>query len=121
MKTKTLNSAVLQTILLFGGILCSVSNVMAQETILTYQGRVTENATNFSGAGQFKFALVTSSNAAATATGAAVITSGFVTSVVVLSGGDGYVSAPTVTISGGGGSAPPRMPRSAGARSSALP
>jgi len=35
----------------------------AQSTVFTYQGRVTDNGTNFNGGGQFKFALVTGTNA----------------------------------------------------------
>ena len=38
-------------------------SVPAQSTVFTYQGRVTDNGTNFNGGGQFKFALVTGSNA----------------------------------------------------------
>src|SRR5260370_36022338 len=34
----------------------------AQEPAFTYQGRVQESGTNFTGLGQFKFALVTTSN-----------------------------------------------------------
>jgi hypothetical protein len=40
-----------------------LSSLRAQSTAFTYQGRVMDNGTNFSGAGQFKFALVTSTNA----------------------------------------------------------
>jgi len=36
-----------------------LSIALAQGTAFTYQGRVTHSGTNFSGAGQFKFALVT--------------------------------------------------------------
>ena len=75
----------------------------AQNTVVTYQGRVTSNGTNFTGNGQFKFALVTSTNTAATATGTAVRTGGFITSYSVTSGGSGYVTPPQVTVSGGGG------------------
>ncbi len=35
----------------------------AQSTVFTYQGRVTDNGTNFNGGGLFKFALVTGTNA----------------------------------------------------------
>lgn len=38
-----------------------------------------------------------------TATGTAVLTSGAVSSITINSGGSGYTSAPTITISGGGG------------------
>lgn len=40
-----------------------LSIVLAQNTVFTYQGRVTDNSTNFNGIGQFQFALVTSTNA----------------------------------------------------------
>jgi trimeric autotransporter adhesin len=79
------------------------STAFAQNTAFTYQGRVTDNGTNFVGAGQFKFALVTSTNTSNQARATAVITSGFVTGINVLYGGNGYANAPTVTISGGGG------------------
>ena len=42
--------------------------------------------------------------AGGTATAVATVTSGFVTGITVTSGGAGYTSEPTVTISGGGGS-----------------
>jgi hypothetical protein len=85
-----------------------VGTVRAQSTVFTYQGRVLDNGTNFSGVGQFKFALVTSSNANNQATATAVMggTSPyeFVENFTNLYGGSGYMTAPTVTISGGGGS-----------------
>jgi len=76
----------------------------AQNTVLTYQGRVTANGANFTGTGRFKFALVTSANASQQATATANLTVNFVTSITVVNGGSGYTSAPTVTITGGGGS-----------------
>src|ERR1022692_3993404 len=80
-------------------------NLHAQNTVFTYQGRVLDNGTNFTGSGQFEFALVTSTNANHTATVTANPPSGgFITGYVVTSGGSGYVSAPVVTIFGGGGS-----------------
>ena len=82
-----------------------LSTCFAQNTVFTYQGRVTDNGTNFNGAGQFEFALVTSTNANHTATATANAPSGgFITGYVVTSGGNGYVAVPTVTIFGGGGS-----------------
>jgi hypothetical protein len=82
-----------------------LSSLRAQSTAFTYQGRVMDNGTNFSGAGQFKFALVTSTNANHTATATANAPSGgFITGYVITSGGSGYVTAPAVTIFGGGGS-----------------
>jgi trimeric autotransporter adhesin len=78
--------------------------LMAQSTSFTYQGRVTDNGTNFTGTGQFKFALVTSTNTSRQATATATITSGFVTKITVTYGGSGYSTAPAVSITGGGGS-----------------
>ncbi|MGH8022589.1 MAG: hypothetical protein ACRED1_03340, partial [Limisphaerales bacterium] len=79
-----------------------------QSTAFTYQGRVTDNGTNFNGAGQFQFALVTSTNTSSAAT--ATITMGgsspheFVNSITLANSGNGYTVAPNVTFSGGGGS-----------------
>jgi hypothetical protein len=78
------------------------------QAAFTYQGRVTANGTNFNGLGQFKFALVTSTNTSRTATAMAnmggVPPNQFVGSCTVTFGGSGYVTAPSVNISGGGGS-----------------
>lgn len=63
-----------------------------------------DNGTNFNGVGQFEFALVTSTNISSQATATAHLSGAFVTSYTVVSGGNGYTSIPTVTISGGGGS-----------------
>src|SRR2546426_10554486 len=76
----------------------------AQNTAFTYQGRVLDNGANFSGTGQFKFALVTSTNAASQATATAITSGGFLTIINVTFGGKGYTTPPTVTISGGSGS-----------------
>jgi hypothetical protein len=74
------------------------------ETI-SYQGRVTASGTNFTGTGQFKFALVsTSTNAARQATATAIVTSGFITAINVTDGGAGYLAAPGVTITDSTGS-----------------
>ena len=67
---------------------------------------MTDNGTNFTGAGQFKFALVISSNANQTATaavGAGQPSFDYITSYQVIGGGSGYVTAPAVTVTGGGG------------------
>lgn len=71
---------------------------------ITYQGRIQVEGAEFEGTGQFKFALVTSVNASQAATATATVSGGFVTIINVTGGGLGYVSAPTVTITGGGGS-----------------
>jgi hypothetical protein len=84
---------------------CQLLTAQAQSMVFTYQGRVLDNGTNFSGTGQFKFALVTSTtlNHQATATANAP-SGGYITGYTVTSGGNGYASAPGVTVSGGGGS-----------------
>lgn len=84
-------------------VLLALNQALAQSTLFTYQGRLTDNSTNFAGTGQFKFALVTSTNSNHQATATAVDTSGFITSYVVTYGGNGYSTPPGVTISGGGG------------------
>jgi hypothetical protein len=81
-----------------------VFTARAQGTAFTYQGRVTDNGAPFSGLGQFKFALVTSTNFNHQATATAVDNSGFITGYNLTYGGSGYVNAPAVTIFGGGGS-----------------
>jgi hypothetical protein len=93
------------------------STLFAQPTAFTYQGRVTDNGTNFDGPGLFKFALVTSTNNSHQARAFAQLTGSFVTSCTVgltaggTSGGpihpdpgNGYTTPPAVTFSGGGGS-----------------
>ncbi|PYI82203.1 MAG: hypothetical protein DME26_18465 [Verrucomicrobia bacterium] len=89
-------------------LLASLARVSAQPAAFTYQGRVTANGTNFNGLGQFKFALVTSTNtsrpATATANMGGVLPNQFVSGCTVTFGGNGYVAAPAVSFSGGGGS-----------------
>ena len=77
---------------------------VAQTAIVSYQGRVTANGTNFTGTGRFEFALVTSTNNNHSATATANLTGGFVTGYATTYGGNGYVVAPAVQIAGGGGS-----------------
>ena len=78
---------------------------MAQNTTFTYQGRVQDNGTNFTGIGQFKFALLvatnTSSQPIVTINYGGAVGNLIVESVTVNYGGSGYVTAPTVTFSGG--------------------
>ena len=84
------------------------STAHAQGTVFTYQGRVTDNGTNFTGTGQFEFALVTPTNINQTATAFANIVApggygtGYVTTINVINGGSGYTTPPTVTIDPGG-------------------
>jgi len=88
------------------GLLILVPAIHAQvPQLLNCQGRVSVNGTNFTGTGQFKFALMNnSSSISRTASGVATISGGFLTIVTVTDGGTGYVLAPAVTASGGGGS-----------------
>ncbi len=82
-----------------------VLSAHAQNTMFTYQGRVTAAGVGFTGSGQFKFALVTSTNLNHTATATANAPSGgYITGYAVTFGGNGYVTAPGVTVYGGGGS-----------------
>ncbi len=73
--------------------------------MLNYQGRVSVNGTNFTGNGNFKFALVSSGrNDNRQATGIAQRAGKFIWGVQITDGGAGYSSAPAVRIVGGGGS-----------------
>jgi hypothetical protein len=90
--------------LLLCALSVQLSTCSAQDTLIAYQGRVLDNGTNFTGLGQFKFAIVTSTNTSRTAVATANITGGFVTSYNVTFGGGGYTSPPAVTVVGGGGS-----------------
>src|SRR5260370_36141138 len=92
------NAGSLAAALLLSTLNSQLSTVLAQGTAFTYQGRVTDNGTNFSGAGQFKFALVTSTNTSRLATATANVNGGFVTSYNVADGGSGYSTPPTVTV-----------------------
>ncbi len=90
-----------------GALLLAGPRGSAQGTVFTYQGRALDNGTNFNGTGEFKFALVTSTNASSQATATANPPSGgFVTLIQVTYGGSGYAASPppAVTLSGGGGS-----------------
>jgi hypothetical protein len=98
MKTK------LHSLLLGLTLAVSVAGLTAQKSVVTYQGRVQSGGTAFNGSGQFKFALVTSTNLNHQARATAVVNGGFITGYTVTDGGSGYLSAPVVTISGGGGS-----------------
>ncbi len=93
-----------QNLLLALVILAGIKPAAAQGAAFTYQGRVQDNGTNFNGAGQFKFALVTSTNynhqARAVANMGGIAPNQFVSSISVTDGGSGYTSAPTVTVSG---------------------
>src|SRR2546423_7399333 len=94
----------LQVLLLLSTLHSTFSTLFAQNTVFTYQGRVLDNGTNFTGVGQFKFALVTSTNSSRQATATASVNGGFVTGYNLIDGGSGYSSTPAVTVSAGGGS-----------------
>ena len=70
---------------------------------INYQGRVTVGSVNFTGTGQFKFALVDGGvNQSQAATATASVTGGQVTEIIRLQMGSGYTVAPLVTITGDG-------------------
>lgn len=67
--------------------------------LLGYQGRVIVNGTNYTGTGQFTFALVDAgTNTARRAMATAVVNSGYITSYVIIDGGTSYTVAPAVQI-----------------------
>jgi len=71
--------------------------------IITYQGRVQSDGTNFTGTGQFKFALVDAGvNTNRTARATATLSGGRVSAITVTDGGTGYVQTPRVNITGTG-------------------
>src|SRR5258708_14442776 len=68
-------------------------------SVISYQGRLLVGGRDFSGTGQFKFALVSpGTNATRQATATATGTSGFITTISVTAGGTGSPTAPAVTI-----------------------
>ncbi|HWX22605.1 MAG TPA: hypothetical protein VN578_22105 [Candidatus Binatia bacterium] len=86
-----------------------LSTARAQNAVFTYQGRAQVSGTNFTGTGQFEFALVISTNfnhqATATANMGGLTPNEFVSSCTVNSPGSGYPgSSAAVSFSGGGGS-----------------
>ena len=91
-------------LLLLATLKFQLATVLAETTVVTYQGRVTTNGTNFNGQGLFKFALVISTDSSSQAYAHAQLTGTFVTSCIVDDGGNGYTTPPAVTFSGGGGS-----------------
>jgi hypothetical protein len=95
-----------------------LSTARAQNTAFTYQGRVMDNGTNFSGTSQFEFALGTNTNttsgqaagpvgALSGDPGGVVVSGGSIISITMIPAeyananvGSGYTSPPTVTIEG---------------------
>jgi hypothetical protein len=94
--------------LLLSGLDPLVTSVNAQNAVFSYQGRVTVGGTNFTGLGEFKFALVISTNASHQATATAnmggIAPNEFVSSCTVNNPGAGYTGAAGVSLTGGGGS-----------------
>jgi len=67
--------------------------------LLNYQGRIAVNGTNFTGTGQFKFALISAStNASVQAAANATVSYGFLVNITVKNGGSGYSTPPAVTV-----------------------
>src|SRR2546430_11668137 len=74
-------------------------------TVLSYQGRLQANGTNFSGVGRFKFAIVSpGTNTSHGATAVGTVNNGFLVGITVTVGGAGYTVAPAVTITDATGS-----------------
>ena len=77
----------------------AVSTMAQVPQLLNYQGRIAVNGTNFTGTGQFKFALIsTSTNASVQATATGTVSYGFLVFIAVNNGGSGYTTPPAVTI-----------------------
>ncbi len=75
--------------------------------LVSYQGRVQTGTppADFTGNGQFKFALIAgTANISVAATATATRTGSFITDYTVVNQGAGYITAPVVTVTGGGGS-----------------
>jgi hypothetical protein len=100
-KTQTMKTRASRTIVLMTALLaCGSLNLCAQVPgIISYQGRVQVSTTNFTGTGQFKFALVDpGTNAVRQATATVTAVNGFIVAVTPTDVGYGYVTAPTITI-----------------------
>jgi len=87
----------------FAALLFSVSTYAQVPALISYQGRIAVSGTNFEGAGQFKFALVgpdfnTSQQATATAFVNGPPENRFIGFIQVNMPGNGYTTAPAVTI-----------------------
>ncbi|HST31216.1 MAG TPA: tail fiber domain-containing protein [Chthoniobacterales bacterium] len=87
------------------GLLCSTLHAQVPQT-LNYQGRVVVSGVNFNGTGQFKFALFNGTNSSSTAQASvANISAGAIQDIAVNVPGNGYTSAPGVSITGDGSGA----------------
>src|SRR5580658_9354334 len=69
------------------GLLIGTNRIAAQNTLLTYQGEVMDNGSNFTGTGLFQFALISSTNFNLQATATAVLSGEFVTGYTNIFGG----------------------------------
>jgi hypothetical protein len=105
MKTKLHYFFMVSALFALSTLNSQLSTARAQNTVFTYQGRVTDNGTNFSGTGQFKFALVigVDTNTPASPGSITIGAGGNIISIAVASGGSGYTTPPTVTILTGPG------------------
>jgi|GEM_PF-1540276 len=91
-----LGAIILSTTILF---LASFTVIAQVPQLLNYQGRIAVNGTNFTGTGQFKFALIsTSTNASVQATATGTVSYGFLVFIAVNNGGSGYTTPPAVII-----------------------
>ena len=86
-------------------LLCSQMETVSQvPQLLNYQGRIAVNGTNFTGLGQFKFALISAStNTSVRATAGCTVSFGFLVNIAVSNGGAGYTTPPSVSISDSSG------------------
>jgi len=92
-----LGAIILSTTILF---LASFTVIAQVPQLLNYQGRIAVNGTNFTGTGQFKFALIsTSTNASVQATATGTVSYGFLVFIAVNNGVSAYCS-PCVCVSG---------------------
>jgi formylglycine-generating enzyme required for sulfatase activity len=107
MKTQITNLFAALALLSLSTLNLQISTCHAQVTKFTYQGRVLDNGTAFTGTGQFQFALVypiPNQQAIATAIMGGGAPFEYVNGFNLVLNGYGYLTAPTVTITGGGGS-----------------
>jgi hypothetical protein len=77
----------------------AVATMAQVPQLLNYQGRIAVNGTNFTGTGQFKFALISAgTNASVQATASGIVSYGFLVHITVNNGGSGYSTPPAVTV-----------------------
>jgi hypothetical protein len=90
---------------LLAALLAATALQAALPDAVPYQGRIAANGTNYTGSGQFKFAIYQHATGAFIPASASVTTSGgYITIVTIVSGGSGYsATGVTVSFTGGGG------------------